>query len=1257
MITKQNFKEVLTKLKFEEIRENYFSKYFKVFECRLEVDIENEKLIFPEDKWLTINDRTTSNFRVPENFVVFECINRLLEQWYNPKHIELEPKWQLWHWASWWKADILVKDNSWNSLLIIECKTSWTEFNNAWKQTLTKPTQIFSYAQQERTTEFISLYASDFLDNKVISNYYLINLKDNNDLLKNNPKLKSFKDASSVEEIYQVWFETYSKEYATLWLFENNRAYEIGKNKYSINDLKNVSSKDIAWKYHEFATIMRQHNVGTRERSFDNLVNLFLCKVIDETSNPNNLSFYWKWKAFDNAFDLQDRLLKLYKEWMEKFLNDKIVYVDNWDIDKAFRVFKDKPNSTKDIIKNLLKQQKFFTNSAFSFIDVHNEELFYKNFEVLLKVLQMFQDIKLVGWEENQFLWDMFEWFLDQWVKQSEWQYFTPMPIVKFVINSLPEIKNPLAIDYACWAGHFLNEYASQNPSSQVIWIEKEYRLSKVSKVSAFMYWNDDVKIIYDDALATNKEIKNNSFDVLVANPPYSVKWFLETLNEEGRNNFELIKNIDKKSYSSNNSIECFFIEKASQILKDWWVAWIIVPSSILNKANKVYSKTREIILKSFSIIAIYESGSWTFWKTGTNTVTLFLKKKETSPTFAEHFENMVNIWFEWDLETNENELKYSEVLQKYCSHMEYNFEDYKSFLKNNNVRNDCIVTDNFVQNNEVFKEYKTAFEKESSTKSLKNTRNFKSLSKIEQEKELWKEFIKYAKNIEKDKLLYFWIANDNENNVLIIKTPAWNNEIKKFLGYEWSSWKWNEWIKYLTSQKVNIEDEENELDEEDKRVLENISSLNNIETPLYNPKDLNDESKINTLIKKNFENKSFKIPENLTEFVKTSKLINMLDFSRVSFDKAISLNPNRNIDILTKYKKEKIWDLILESPKSKIQVWEAKEIKNWKYPFFTSWENIYFYNNYLVQWENIYLSTWWNAVVKYYKWQASYSTDTYAIKSNNENIILTSFIFIILESIVKEINNLLFEWVWLKHLQKDLFRNIKIPLPPLEIQKQIVWECEKVDEEVKKAENEIFESKKEIGNIIWSLKYKKEKIWSLNNLLKRWKSTKYWNSNIQVIKSWQARWFKEFDFKEKFYAIDWFILDERKLQKWDLLINSTWVWTAGRVTLFQLEWDFVSDSHITIFRPNEKILDSNFALQCFIDIWFKTIEKMAKGSTGQIELNLDVISQIEIPLPSLEIQKEIVSQIEIIEQKIDENKKILESGKDRKKEVLKKFL
>jgi len=93
---------------------------------------------------------------------------------------------------------------------------------------------------------------------------------------------------------------------------------------------------------------------------------------------------------------------------------------------------------TKEIIQDFFKELKFFTNNDFAFVDVHNETLFYQNFDVLLKIVKMLQDIRLTGGESNQFLGDMFEGFLDQGVKQSEGQFFTPMPIVKFIINALP---------------------------------------------------------------------------------------------------------------------------------------------------------------------------------------------------------------------------------------------------------------------------------------------------------------------------------------------------------------------------------------------------------------------------------------------------------------------------------------------------------------------------------------------------------------------------------------------------------------------------------------------------------------------------------------------------------------------------------------------------------------------------------------------------------------------------------------------------
>ncbi|MCK5855638.1 MAG: SAM-dependent DNA methyltransferase, partial [Sulfurovaceae bacterium] len=422
---------------------------------------------------------------------------------------------------------------------------------------------------------------------------------------------------------------------------------------FSLDDLKTISSKDIQGKYHEFATVLRQHNVSGRENAFDKLVSLFLCKLVDEKHNADELKFYYKGRAYDSPYDLQDRLQQLYQKGMKSFLDEDITYIDNEQIDIAFGVFKDRPNETKDVIKGYFKQLKFYTNNDFAFIDVHNKKLFDQNFEVLLKIIKLFQDIKLTGSEENQFLGDMFEGFLDQGVKQSEGQFFTPMPIVKFIVNSLPQKQDAKVIDYACGAGHFLNEYACANENCEIVGIEKEYRLSKVAKVSSFMY-SQNIDIIYADALAPHEKIKNSSFDTLIANPPYSVKGFLETLKKEDREAYRLINAIDDKSYTANNSIECFFIERAIQLLKAGGDAGIIVPSSILTKGShkigakskNVYVQTRELILKYFHIVAIAEFGSGTFGKTGTNTVTLFLKRRETELDISRHLTNMVNEWF-----------------------------------------------------------------------------------------------------------------------------------------------------------------------------------------------------------------------------------------------------------------------------------------------------------------------------------------------------------------------------------------------------------------------------------------------------------------------------------------------------------------------------------------------------------------------------------------------------------------------------------
>ena len=75
-----------------------------------------------------------------------------------------------------------------------------------------------------------------------------------------------------------------------------------------------------------------------------------------------------------------------------------------------------------------------------------------------------------------------------------------------------------------------------------------------------------------------------------------------------------------------SKEIECLFIERAKQLLREGGVAGVILPTSVL-EGGKIYSKVREIIFDNFEIKGIVKFGKDTFMATNTATIALFLKK------------------------------------------------------------------------------------------------------------------------------------------------------------------------------------------------------------------------------------------------------------------------------------------------------------------------------------------------------------------------------------------------------------------------------------------------------------------------------------------------------------------------------------------------------------------------------------------------------------------------------------------------------
>ncbi|EAH9798306.1 restriction endonuclease [Campylobacter jejuni] len=1341
MITKDNLKQVLENLGFKNKNENYVKT---INNYTLLIDYKNQSINYPKE--IKIHDKTTSNFSHPENFVVFECVHRLLEKGYKAEHLELEPKWNLGRDKKGGKADILVKDNENNPYLIIECKTTDSknsEFIKEWNRMQEDGGQLFSYFQQEKGVKYLCLYTSDFSDKLEYKNY-IIQAYDNEEYLKEKELQNSYKKSNNNIELFKTWKESYELQYFKQGIFEANvNAYKILEITPTFDNLKELKEEG---KYHEFAKILRKHNISGKENAFDKLVNIFLCKIYDETFNKNNLKFGYFGVMADTYANMQDRLMWLYKEAMKEFLGEKITFVSNEDIEKDFKQLKIK--TLKEVMQNYIKELKFYSNNDFAFLEVHNKELFLKNALVLKEIVELFANYKLTQNSTNQFLGNLFELFLQKGMKQDEGQFFTPIQICEFIMYSLPlqEMlsKNSKAlrvIDYACGAGHFLNTYANElkryltedelkEHYKNIYGIEKEYRLSKVSKVSSAMYGQNEINILYADALAsfelanTNNlegekakpQIESNSFDLLIANPPYSVKGFLETLSDKSKNTYKLFN--DDINIETNNSIECFFCERANQILNDNAKAAIILPSSILNK-DSIYKNTREILFQNFDFIAIVELGNQTFGATGTNTIILFLRKKETFKQ-ENHLISQDYSLIKERIEAEnlkDNESFYQNYLSAYCDFRKFDKELYSNFLNGN--------LDSNLAELEAFKDYRNAFRQTSDYKKLKESKIYKE-SKDKQDLED-KAFLAYAQAIEKDKLLYFSLSLNQE--VLIIKSPSDIKEQKKFLGYEWSNRKGDEGLKELHEPYLS---------------------------PLFERDNPQNETKLNTLICKAFLKTLSDIPKDLQGYASKARLIDMMDFEKVEFNKAISLNV-KSRDELNPFKNSKF---------ELVRLGEVCDLFN-GYAFKKT-DYVEKSNTLLIRMGNIRPNGEFDAEhkIQYLPDNFNNKYKDYLLNDGDVIIAMTdmgnAMNILGVPTIVKNKNNRNFllnqrvgklfnfsEKIIVQYLKYALSSNevkkqfklqgygglqinlgktqilsTKIPLPPLEIQKQIVAECEKVEEQYNTLSLSIEEYQKLIKAILQKCGIiEDDQEYKLNSILENlqkleskldfnllfsfiddftnarqedlrkfkefvknikailgtfstppkqgWNKEKlneivsiqsggtpdrkvkeYWNGNINWVKSEVCQNCYVYDYQVKEK------ITELGLQKSSakLLKKETTLIALVGATIGKigfLTFESATNQNITgLYPKNLKILNTKYLYYACMGLYGQ-FRKLGDFAMA----NSNFIKNLTISLPPLEIQEKIVQNIELVEQQIDFLNLKLEFLEKEKEKILQKYL
>lgn len=1168
----------------------------------IEIDFTNEKINY--GNLIQAQSKTTQNFSQKENWVILECVDRLLEKGYKPNNIVLEKVFPSGHGTS-GRLDILLSRDDGSAYMMIECKTWGTEFEKEFKNLNKDGGQLFTYFQQDNNTDILVLYASRFNEHQKCIDY-------TNQIIKIE---EEYRAAGNVKDFYDRW----NKLPKNNGIFENfAKPFEFISKALTKKDLKALGQADSSFIFNRFLEILRHNIVSDKPNAFNKIFTLFLCKIIDEDRNDDEqLHFQWL-EGEDTAISFQKRLADLYTRGMRELLEKHVVDVSDSEFDKQFQQVDDEYRAK---FKDMLTEIRLKKNNEFAIKEVYDDDSFNENAIVVKEVVELLQTYQIRYNYRQQFLSDFFELLLTTGLKQESGQFFTPVPVARFIIRSIPFVDItkakidkadktdllPVIIDYSAGSGHFITESMEEiqnyidtidetklSPNvaraiakwkvDQFDWaedyvyaIEKDYRLVKTAKVSCYLHGDGLAKVIHGDGLAdfaTAKEYKdklkrfdktypqdNKEFDIIVSNPPYSVSAFKGMMDsEKAKKNFELYGRLTDQS----SEIEALFIERTKQLLKDGGVAGIILPSSILSNGG-IYSDAREIILKYFDIIAITELGSNTFMATGTNTVVLFLRRRNN----ADHrnIKDSIAKLFE-----NKNDITINGVenpLSKYLTHV---FE------------------------------------------GMSIEQYFTSIDNITEEQE---------------KLLYFIIAYSQK--VVIVKTGLKNNE-KRFLGYEFSARRGSEGIHPIQRGKT--------IDEC---------------TILYDPKSYDNEQRASSYIYSAYKGEFKAIDETLKENVSYVSLIDMLDFERTGFKNTISLNTKKKVVIESKWKLPLLSEVVEIEYGTRI-VRKAEE--GTIYPVYGGGGETFRADNYNRE-DRIVISRFGMSphCVRRVKEKFFLNDSGFTVKPRNKSILSFQYLDIYIESIQEQVY-LCGRGVAQKNIDMEMFNNIKIPLPPLEIQGQIEKECEVIDYQVNLAKEIIIMTKDAIKREINALSGEMVKLGDCVQIQSggtpKKEIAEYWNGNINWLKSevCQNSYVYESQVSEKITDFG-FKKSSAKLLKKDTVLIALVGATIGKVGY--LTFEATTNQNIAGLYPfDENKLFPKFLF--YTSMWlYPEFMKIGEGKFAMA--NLSFIKNLKIPLPSLDVQKKIVAEIEILETKIAEAKLVIESVQVKKEAILKKYL
>ncbi|EAJ7674903.1 restriction endonuclease subunit M [Campylobacter upsaliensis] len=257
----------------------------------------------------------------------------------------------------------------------------------------------------------------------------------------------------------------------------------------------------------------------------------------------------------------------------------------------------------------------------------------------------------------------VFQKFFADFFKGTAGQYFTPLNIVRFMVECFDIRQDDLVLDPSCGSGGFLlqtlqymqekSKKLKKKEAQKRFWhsfaeknlygIEISGGISQTAKMNMIIHDDGHTNVITADGLDSfenfirkNNKFQKNTFNFIFTNPPFgssipASKPYFEDFSFAKSEVHFIDKIIDKKSPKdlSTQKSEILFLERYFEFLKEGGIVACVLPDGILT--NSSLQNVRDYLLERFYLLASFSLPQHTFsnYGAGVKSSILVLKKKD----------------------------------------------------------------------------------------------------------------------------------------------------------------------------------------------------------------------------------------------------------------------------------------------------------------------------------------------------------------------------------------------------------------------------------------------------------------------------------------------------------------------------------------------------------------------------------------------------------------------------------------------------